>query len=84
MVNDRPGFLIQLSNESRQETPVATISKFRHLSSSPRLDPARSRSAAGATTKLDPGAGLIVSLLLSLGLWVAIWLGVSRLESLWN
>ena len=63
---------------------MATISKFRYLSSSPRLDPTRSRSAVDAATKLAPGAGLIVSLLLSLGLWVAIWLGVSRLGSLWN
>jgi hypothetical protein len=63
---------------------VATISKSHYLSSSPRLDPARSQSAVDAARKLAPGAGLIVSLLLSLGLWAAIWLGVSRFASLWN
>jgi len=34
-------------------------------------------------TRLDPGAALIVSLLLAVGLWGTVWLAVSALAEMW-
>jgi hypothetical protein len=53
------------------------------LGGSPSLDPWPSRSAVDPVTKLAPGVGLIIALLLSLGLWGAIWLGASSLTAAW-
>ena len=53
---------------------------FRHPT---RGDIGRSQSAVAAETKLAPGAALIVAMLLSLGLWGAIWLAVSPLFAAW-
>jgi hypothetical protein len=39
--------------------------------------------AAGATSRLAPGASLLLALLLSLGLWGGIWRIVSTLISMW-
>jgi hypothetical protein len=36
-----------------------------------------------AVTKLTPGAGLPMALVLSLGLWAAIWQAVSSLAAVW-
>jgi hypothetical protein len=36
-----------------------------------------------AIPRLAPGAALIVSLLLSLGLWGTVWLAVSALTAMW-
>jgi hypothetical protein len=57
----------------------------RYFAGSPRLHaaPSRSnRSASRAVTVLPAAAGLLVALVLSLGLWGAILLAVSRLASL--
>jgi hypothetical protein len=57
-----------------------------HLASFRTLYHGRTRSepaAADAAPRLTPGAGLILSLLLSLGLWAAIWQGVSSLAVAW-
>jgi hypothetical protein len=64
-----------------------TPQRFHYLANTRSHLAGRSQSeptAADAATKLAPGAGLIVALLLSLGLWAAIWLTVSRLAPLWN
>jgi hypothetical protein len=45
----------------------------------PRLVPAR----AEAAPKLTPGAGLLLALILSLGLWAAIWRAVSSVAAAW-
>jgi hypothetical protein len=50
------------------------------------LEAWRSRSepaAAEAAPRLTPGAGLTFSLLLSLGLWGALWQAVSSLATAW-
>ena len=39
--------------------------------------------AAEATSRLAPGASLLLALLLSLGLWGGIWRIVSTLISMW-
>ena len=60
--------------------------KFWDLSDPTRLDPRRSRpepTTAAATPRLTPGAGLILALLLSLGLWAAIWEAGSSLALAW-
>lgn len=54
------------------------------LSDPPHADPRRPRSAVDTATQLSPGEGLVMALLLSLGLWSAIWQVASRLVSLWN
>jgi hypothetical protein len=88
MVNDR---LRSLSQFKRKPTGDAvtnyTPQNFHYFANTRSHHAGRSRSeptAADAATKLAPGAGLIVALLLSLGLWGPIWLTVSRLASLWN
>ena len=58
-------------------------SRFRNLNRSPRVDLGQSRSAVDAATKLAPGAGLILAVLLSLGLWGAIWQTVHSLTAVW-
>jgi class 3 adenylate cyclase len=63
-----------------KSTGDGVLAEFRHHAGRSRSEP----TAADAATKLAPGAGLIVALLLSLGLWGAIWLTVSRFASLWN
>jgi hypothetical protein len=55
--------------------------KSTNLTGSLRPDAGRSRSAVTAATKLIPGAGLTLSLLLSLGIWAAIWQAVSSLAA---
>ena len=57
--------------------------KFRDFRHPGRGDIGRSRSAVEAETKLAPGAALIIALLLSLGLWGAIWVAVSPLFAAW-
>jgi hypothetical protein len=42
------------------------------------------RLAGNATARLAPGAGLIAALLLSLGLWGAIWAAASSVTSAWH
>jgi hypothetical protein len=39
--------------------------------------------ACDAISRLAPGAGLIVTPLLSVGLWGAIWLAISALAAVW-
>jgi len=49
---------------------------FHYPAGSGKVDTERFRSetpAAAATSRLAPGASLLLALLLSLGLWVAIW-----------
>jgi hypothetical protein len=36
-----------------------------------------------AVTKLTPGAGLLIALFLSLGLWAAIWQAILSLAAVW-
>jgi hypothetical protein len=73
-------------NQKPRETPVTSYmsSKFHDLAEprSGRTSPARSEPTAAAT-KLQPGAGLLLTLFLSLGLWVAIWQAVSSLTAAW-
>jgi hypothetical protein len=57
--------------------------KSTNLTESLRPDAGRSRSAVTAATKLIPGAGLTLCLLLSLGLWAGIWQAVSSLAAAW-
>jgi hypothetical protein len=59
----------------------------RYFAGSSRLYAAPSRSnlsASRAVTVLPAAGGLLVALVLSLSLWGAIWLAVSRFGSLWN
>ncbi len=63
-----------------------SASKFHYLGRSPSPHDERSRSepaAADAATRLTPLAGLAVALLLSLGLWAAIWQTVFSLAAGW-
>jgi hypothetical protein len=53
-----------------------------NLKGSLRPDAGRSRPTVAAT-KLPTGAGLTLSLLLSLGLWAAIWQAISSLAAAW-
>lgn len=39
--------------------------------------------ASDAAARLTPGAGVIMVLLLSLGLWAAIWLALCFLAAAW-
>jgi hypothetical protein len=62
---------------------VYSAPKFRDLTGLLQVDPRRSRAAVDAATKLTPGTSLLAALLLSLGLWVAIWQAVSSLAAAW-
>jgi hypothetical protein len=88
MVNDRLRSLSQFKREPTGDAVTNyTPQNFHYFANTRSHHAGRSRSepaAADAATKLAPGAGLIVALLLSLGLWGTIWLTVSRLASLWN
>ena len=53
--------------------------KFRN----PSLDQGPPRSAGVLATKLAPGAAVIVAVLLSLGLWTAIWLAICSVTTTW-
>jgi hypothetical protein len=87
MVNDRLRSLSQFKREPTGDAVTNyTPQNFHYFANTEAItpgdrDPSPRRQMA---TKLAPGAGLIVALLLSLGLWGAIWLTVSRLASLWN
>jgi hypothetical protein len=61
-----------------------TAPKF-HDIAEPRIrDTGRSRSEpTAAVTKPTPGAGLLMALFFSLGLWAAIWQAVSSLAAVW-
>jgi len=88
MVNDRLGiplFLIFSFSESRQEAPVTnyTAPKFHYLAGAPNHDARSEPSVSDAAAGLTPGAGLVVVLLLSLGLWAVKWLGLSFLAAAW-
>jgi hypothetical protein len=57
-----------------------------HSAGSPSGHPGRFHpdpAPRDATQRLAPGAALIVSLLLSLGLWGTVWLAVSAVAAMW-
>ena len=87
MVNDRLRSLSQFKREpTRDAVTNYTPQNFYYFANTRSHHAGRSRSeptAADAATKLAPGAGLIVALLLSLGLWAAIWQAVSSLIAAW-
>jgi hypothetical protein len=61
-----------------------TSSKFQHHAEPRSRHIGQSRSEpTAAATKLTPGAGLLMALLLSLGFWGAIWQAVSSLAVAW-
>ncbi|MGC2203367.1 MAG: hypothetical protein WA633_24895 [Stellaceae bacterium] len=63
---------------------IRTFLDYRRLDPPRRDEASRSgRSATQAAAALRPEAGLFLALLLSLGLWWAIWLGVSSLAASW-
>jgi hypothetical protein len=67
-------------------TPVTnyTAPKFQDLAELGSRHAGQSRSEPKATaTKLAPGAGLLVTLFLSLALWAAILRAVSSLTAAW-
>ena len=70
-----------MQTRAERETLVAYYStpKFRNLS----LDHGRPRSAGVTATKLASGVTLIVGVLLSLGLWTAIWLAICSVTDTW-
>jgi hypothetical protein len=75
-------------SKAPQEAPVTnyTAPKFHYLAGAQTLDTGLSRSepSAGDTAaRLTPGAAVVVLLLLSLVLWVAIWLALSFLAEAW-
>jgi hypothetical protein len=61
-----------------------TSSKFHDLAEPRSRHTGQSQSEpTAATGKLMPGAGLLLSLFLSLGLWAAIWQAVLSLTAAW-
>jgi hypothetical protein len=63
-----------------------TAPKVHYLAGARNLDTGLSRSepsASDAAPRLSPAVGLVVLLLLSLGLWAAIWLALSFLAAAW-
>jgi hypothetical protein len=61
-----------------------TSSKFQDLAEPRSRHTGQSRSEpTAAAIKLTPGAGLLMSLFFSLGLWAAIWQAVSSLAPVW-
>jgi hypothetical protein len=61
-----------------------TAPKFHRFAEPRRRHTGQSRpEPTGAATKLMPGAGLLVALLSSLGLWAGIWQAVSSLAAAW-
>ena len=79
--------LNDLHREERlAEERMNTTPQTRYFTGSPRLcaaSPRSDRSVGKAATVSQP-AGLLIALALSLGLWGAIWLAISRCVSLWN
>jgi hypothetical protein len=73
-------------DERLAEERMNTTPQTRHSAGSPRLYAASSRSdrSVGKAVTVSPPAGLMMALALSLGLWGAIWLAISRCVSLWN
>ena|SRR5271168_2556178 len=77
---------ISISTRAERETPVTsyTAPKFDNLAEPRSRHTGQSRSEPTvAATTLMPGAGLLLALLLSLGLWAAIWQAVSSLAATW-
>jgi hypothetical protein len=76
----------QFQTRAERETPVSsyTAPKFHDFaeSRSRHTDHSRAEPTA-AVTKLTPGAGLLMALFFSLGLWAAIWQAVSSLVAVW-
>ena len=75
-------------DQAERETPVITYPgpKFpfvghagNPLAGRPRAQPA----TADTATKISPGAGLLLSLILSLGLWAVIWPALSSMAAAW-
>ena len=61
-----------------------TVPKFHDFAERRRRHTGRSRSEPTASvTKLTSGAGLLLALFFSLGLWAAIWQAVSSLAAVW-
>jgi hypothetical protein len=57
--------------------------KFRDQTCLSRLQPGKSRPAVVEVPEMAPGAGLIITLLLSLALWIGMWRAVSSLAAGW-
>ncbi|HEX3414553.1 MAG TPA: hypothetical protein VHT00_22860 [Stellaceae bacterium] len=61
-----------------------TAPKFHDFAERRSRHTGHSRSEpTAAVTKLTPGAGLLMALFFSLGLWAAIWQAVSSLVAVW-
>jgi crotonobetainyl-CoA:carnitine CoA-transferase CaiB-like acyl-CoA transferase len=74
--------------KSGQDRPVndSVVPSSYHSAGSPGGHPGRFHPDAkprDAIPRLAPGAGLIVSLFLSVGLWGTVWLAVSALAAMW-
>src|ERR1700758_192907 len=73
---------------SGQDRPVNddVVPSSYHSAVSPRGHPGRFHldvAPRDAIPRLTPGAALIVTLLLSVGLWGAVWLAVFALAAMW-
>jgi hypothetical protein len=77
---------LNFQTRAELETPVSsyTAPKFHDFAEPRSRDIGRSRSESTAPArKLTAGAGLLLTLVLSLGLWGAIWQAVSSLAAAW-